>query len=71
MAEKDMKRCLTSPIISEIQIKTKMRYLHTGQNGPHQKVYIARKGLRKGKPSALLVGRQVHTATTEKSMQAS
>ena len=71
MSKKDMKRCLTSPIISEIQIKTKMRYPHTGQNGPHQKVYIAREGLRKGKPSVLLVGRQAHTATTEKSMQAS
>ena len=46
-----------------------MRYPHTGQNGHHQKVYIAREGLRKGKPPTLLVGMQMYTATTEKSMQ--
>ena len=69
MAKKDMKRCLTSPIICVIQIKTKMRYPHTGQNGHHQKVYIAREGLKKGKPPTLLVGMQMYTTTTEKSMQ--
>ena len=66
-----MKRWLTSPIISEIQIETKMRNPHTGQNGHHQKVYIAREGLRKGKPSTLLLGRQTYTATTEKGMEVS
>ena len=40
MANKQMKRCSTSLIIREMQIKTTMRLpSHTGQNGCHQKVY--------------------------------
>ena len=39
MAKKRMKKHLTSLIIREMQIKTKMRLLtHTGQNSHHQKL---------------------------------
>ena len=40
MANKHMKRCSTSLIIREMQIKTTMRcHSDTGQNGCYQKVY--------------------------------
>ena len=72
MANKHMKRCSTSLIIREMQIKTTMKYhfmlVRMAASKSLQIIINAGEVWTKGNPLILLVGMQTSTATIENSV---